>query len=380
MAGDEQTNDGDQPVAEDEAAQSPDAVTTNGPRAERLAKIQALTDAGIDVHPYKFDRTATAGELHTAHPDLAPDSHTGTTVRVAGRLGSIRAQGFLSFATLHDESGDIQLFFERDQLVPEAATVLEALDTGDWVGAEGEVVTTRRGELSIEVTQLWILTKSLHPLDAAPVHHRSRRAGPPPRARPRHQPRHQEGLRHPDRPGRRPPRPAAVRRLRGGRDPDPAGPGGWGHRPPLPDPLQRPRHRPVAAHRPRAVPEATRGGRLREGLRARSRLPQRGHRHPPQPRVHGDGGLHGPRRLPRRHGPHRAPHRDVGPGRRRPPRLPSGRHADRPVPRLAPALAARPHRGGRRPAAAPLHGAGRGPTRCSMPTASSGRRTGAAGS
>jgi lysyl-tRNA synthetase len=135
-------------------------------RAERLAKIDALTAAGIDVHPYRFERTATAGELHARHPDLAPDSHTGETVRVAGRLASVRAQGFLSFATLHDESGDVQLFFEHDRLVPEAATVLENLDVGDWVGAEGEVVTTRRGELSVDVTQLWILTKSLRPLGA----------------------------------------------------------------------------------------------------------------------------------------------------------------------------------------------------------------------
>ena len=104
--------------------------------------------------------------MHEQYPELAPDSHTGQTVRVAGRLISVRAQGFLSFATLHDESGDIQLFFDRDQLVAEAATVLDALDVGDWVGAEGEVVTTRRGELSIEVTQLWILTKSLYPLGA----------------------------------------------------------------------------------------------------------------------------------------------------------------------------------------------------------------------
>jgi lysyl-tRNA synthetase len=147
---------GDGPAGHGDAAQ----------RAERLAKIEALTAAGIDVHPYTFDRTATAGQLHAAHGELAADAHTGEIVRVAGRLASIRAQGFLSFATLHDESGDVQLFFEHDLLVAEAATVLEALDVGDWVGAEGEVVTTRRGELSVEVTQLWILTKSLHPLGA----------------------------------------------------------------------------------------------------------------------------------------------------------------------------------------------------------------------
>lgn len=164
------TGDGAAPA---EAAESDDAQSTATPghgsqaqRAERLEKIRTLTDAGIDVHPYKFDRTATAGDLHSRHPALAPDSHTGEAVRVAGRLASVRAQGFLSFATLHDESGDIQLFFERDRLVPEAATVLDNLDVGDWVGAEGEVITTRRGELSIDATQLWILTKSLYPLGA----------------------------------------------------------------------------------------------------------------------------------------------------------------------------------------------------------------------
>jgi lysyl-tRNA synthetase len=183
MADDETSDDPATPTLADADAGSGDVGGHAGPdaasdgttsaghgsdaqRTERLAKIQALTDAGIDVHPYKFDRTATAGDLHGRYPALDPDSHTGENVRVAGRLASVRAQGFLSFATLHDESGDIQLFFERDRLVPEAATVLDNLDVGDWVGAEGEVVTTRRGELSIDVTQLWILTKSLYPLGA----------------------------------------------------------------------------------------------------------------------------------------------------------------------------------------------------------------------
>ena len=166
MAGDDETEatGGAEPAADGDPVTA--VPRAERQRAERLAKIEALTAAGIDVHPYRFERTATAGELHAAHPGREPDTRTGQTARVAGRLAAIRAQGFLSFATLHDESGDIQLFFEHDRLVPEAAKVLEALDVGDWVGAEGEVVTTRRGELSVDVTQLWILTKSLHPMGA----------------------------------------------------------------------------------------------------------------------------------------------------------------------------------------------------------------------
>ena len=84
--------------------------------AERRAKLAALAAAGVAVHPYRFDRTATTAELHASYADLAPDAHTGVQARVAGRLLAVRGHGKLEFADLHDESGRIQLLLEHDKL------------------------------------------------------------------------------------------------------------------------------------------------------------------------------------------------------------------------------------------------------------------------
>jgi lysyl-tRNA synthetase class 2 len=155
-------------AAEDRAAT---ADTTAGPRhglaeqeAERRAKLQALVDAGVPVHPYRFDRTATTAELHARHADLPPDTRTDDDPKVAGRVLAIRGHGHLSFVDLHDGFGRIQLLVERDQLDEPSQLVLANLDVGDWIGAEGDVVTSRRGELSIAARTLTMLTKSLRPL------------------------------------------------------------------------------------------------------------------------------------------------------------------------------------------------------------------------
>jgi lysyl-tRNA synthetase class 2 len=132
--------------------------------AERRAKLAALMAAGVAVHPYRFDRTATTAELHASYAELAPDAHTGAQARVAGRLLAVRGHGKLEFADLHDGSGRIQLLLAHDKLDEPSQLVVANLDVGDWVGAEGEVVTSRRGELSIEVAALTLLTKALRPL------------------------------------------------------------------------------------------------------------------------------------------------------------------------------------------------------------------------
>jgi lysyl-tRNA synthetase class 2 len=140
------------------------ASVLEGLSADRRRKRQVLVDQGIDPYPVRFDRTALAADLHGRHRDLAPDVRTGETVRLAGRLTSLRGHGKLSFATLQDVSGPIQLLMQQSALTEEAAAVLGVVDLGDWVGAEGEVVTSRRGELSVDVTGLWLLAKSLRPL------------------------------------------------------------------------------------------------------------------------------------------------------------------------------------------------------------------------
>ncbi len=131
---------------------------------ERRTKRDALRSLGIDPYPMRFDRSDTAAELHERYGDLAADARTGAHVQVAGRVGSIRGHGKLVFVTLIDVSGSIQLLMSASALEPAAIEVRDRLDLGDWLGATGEVVTSRRGELSVDVTALTLLSKALRPL------------------------------------------------------------------------------------------------------------------------------------------------------------------------------------------------------------------------
>jgi lysyl-tRNA synthetase class 2 len=105
--------------------------------------------------PYRFERTATTAELRASYDGLDAGEETGTTVSVAGRVMLLRAQGKLAFATLRDGSGDeVQLFALA--ALTERFEELTKLSLGDWVGATGEVVKTKKGELSIKVAS-WVL-------------------------------------------------------------------------------------------------------------------------------------------------------------------------------------------------------------------------------
>jgi len=104
--------------------------------------------------PYRFDRTASAAELQSRHGGLAPGSETGEVAAVAGRLLLRRVQGKVAFGTLVDSSGRIQLFARTD--VTPRFDEFCALNLGDWLGVTGEVITTRRGELSVRVDD-WVV-------------------------------------------------------------------------------------------------------------------------------------------------------------------------------------------------------------------------------
>ncbi|MCU4186975.1 lysine--tRNA ligase [Acidiferrimicrobium sp. IK] len=103
--------------------------------------------------PYRFDRNATAAGLAADYADLGIGEETGVTVRVAGRLMLRRDQGRLTFGTLRDSSGAIQLFAGVKWTADYDS--FSHLNLGDWIGAEGEVVRTRTGELSVKVTS-WV--------------------------------------------------------------------------------------------------------------------------------------------------------------------------------------------------------------------------------
>ncbi len=131
---------------------------------ERLDGLETLSSLGIEPWPTRFDRTHTTADIRDTHTDLKPDARTGQQASVAGRVRLIRNFGRLVFISFSDQSGDLQLFISRSGLPPQSAEVLAGLDLGDWVGATGEVITTRRGELSISVDRLVLLAKCLAPL------------------------------------------------------------------------------------------------------------------------------------------------------------------------------------------------------------------------
>jgi lysyl-tRNA synthetase class 2 len=131
--------------------------------AARLAKVEALRRSGVDPYPVKFAPTATAGDLARGYGEIEPGAATGIEVVVAGRLMNLRRLGRLAFGVLQDWSGRIQLYADSD-LLGDRFDEFTGLDTGDWVGAAGEVVKTRRGELSVLVGEFSLLAKGLRPL------------------------------------------------------------------------------------------------------------------------------------------------------------------------------------------------------------------------
>ena len=126
-----------------------------------------------DAYPVGFKPDRSAASLHDEFGALEPGTETETTVTVAGRLVLLRRQGKLTFATLRDGSGEIQLFVSIDSLIgphaPEPGSgfqkaVFDELNRGDIVWARGAVMTTKRGELSVKVQEFQLLAPALRPM------------------------------------------------------------------------------------------------------------------------------------------------------------------------------------------------------------------------
>ncbi len=136
---------------------------------DRLAKVEALRKKGIDPYPARFKRSHTAAEAIALLESLElttedDEEHPKTEpVKVAGRILARRGMGKASFIDMKDGSGRIQLFARRNML-GEDFELLDLLDLGDIVGAEGSVIRTRRGEPSVEVTSVTVLTKAIRPM------------------------------------------------------------------------------------------------------------------------------------------------------------------------------------------------------------------------
>ena len=126
-------------------------------RAARLDKLARLEAAGLRAYPTSFERTHLARQVVAQY-----DALHGQRVCVAGRVGVFKTLSKnLSFVFLTDDSGQVQLLLHPLDLDAPSRHVFEAVDPGDFVGACGTVTRTRRGEVSVEVSGLELLSKAL---------------------------------------------------------------------------------------------------------------------------------------------------------------------------------------------------------------------------
>jgi lysyl-tRNA synthetase class 2 len=137
----------------------------------RREKRQRLLDSGREPYPVRVPRTHTIPQVRAAYPDLEPDTATGDVVAIAGRVIFVRNTGKLCFATLRAGDGtEIQAMLSLDKVGEERLADWKSdVDLGDHVAVEGEVITSRRGELSVLADSWQMAAKTLRPL---PVEHK----------------------------------------------------------------------------------------------------------------------------------------------------------------------------------------------------------------
>ena len=138
-------------------------VTLEASRREKLRKIEEL---GFDPWGQRFDGHATTAEIRARLPEIQadpndPNAQTGPKVRAAGRIILQRKKGKLLFLDLWDWSGKIQILIGANQVGEKNWELAQCFDLGDIIGVDGELRTTRTGELSVFAENLHFLTKSI---------------------------------------------------------------------------------------------------------------------------------------------------------------------------------------------------------------------------
>jgi lysyl-tRNA synthetase, class II len=165
------TNQNQQAAQANQAEQAAvPAQDENSIIAERRAKLAAIREKGI-AFPNDFRPTHKAADLHAQYGEMTNEQLEASPVKVAvaGRMMLKRVMGKASFATVQDASGlkadgRIQLFITTDNVGEESHAAFKHYDMGDILGAEGVLFKTKTGELSVKVSALRLLTKSLRPL------------------------------------------------------------------------------------------------------------------------------------------------------------------------------------------------------------------------
>ncbi len=134
-------------------------------KKERLKKIQELKEKKIEVYGYFFDKKDSANALQDKYRELKPGHETKDKAKTAGRVMIIRDMGKINFASLQDSSGKIQIILQDGETPEKVIDFFKKyIDAGDFIGAEGRITRTKRGELSILAEKIELLSKALLPL------------------------------------------------------------------------------------------------------------------------------------------------------------------------------------------------------------------------
>lgn len=131
----------------------------------RREKLDRIREAGITPYPVNYPRTDWISDVRERNGDLGPDVRTGQTVGITGRVMLKRDGGKLCFATLRDGTGDLQVMISLAEVGQQTLDQWKHfIDLGDHVGVTGEVITSKRGELSVLAKSFALTAKSLRPL------------------------------------------------------------------------------------------------------------------------------------------------------------------------------------------------------------------------
>ena len=158
---------GDQVKAQENELSAVTVIARTLTEQERIRrkKLDGLREAGMEAYPVSVPRTHEMDEVVSVHGGLPPDTRTAVRVSVTGRVMAIRDHGGLCFVKLRENDATLQAMIDRSGMTPHLFLAWQRLvDVGDHVSVSGEVVTSRRGELSLAVDDWQMAAKCLHPL------------------------------------------------------------------------------------------------------------------------------------------------------------------------------------------------------------------------
>ncbi|WP_319204830.1 lysine--tRNA ligase [uncultured Ilyobacter sp.] len=127
---------------------------------DKWEKVKEIKEAGLEPFGRKYDKKHMVGEL-LSHTLKEEDS---TVFKTAGRIMACRGQGKAVFAHIEDETGRIQVYLRKDTLGDEVFEIVKKMGTGDFIGVEGSLFVTKKGELTLRVAGFEFLTKNIRPL------------------------------------------------------------------------------------------------------------------------------------------------------------------------------------------------------------------------